>query len=690
MNALLHLRPRRMSRRKTVEKIDTTTACQYLSACPPFNEKRLSCGSYNSAIDVHGHQTVTSPLSKHYGVSYDTRKSSDGAVSEYGGSTVCETINDGRDSACMERKFDRRYYRTYSDDMYSTDEEDLLNDLDQLYTSNDEDFEPTQAWNELLPWLLTNFNTILGDQNPGAIDLVQDAERPTICITAEDMSLVNRRVLEQRFSVTLRRFQIDVRQGFVGRTNRRNGAEKSRWPAANPNFYQWPTCGASIGIDGTDDVASFGGFLQLRFKGDGDWLLMGLTCHHLLEEQTSQTIPGNGVGDGILHGKSYRVTQPAARHIKEETYRIRRHITVNEAMAQRLSSRRDSGACSQLLENRESLFHQLLLLDSLDSQATHFGNVFQSSGYGITVDHHQMDWALISSIPASRYTASNLLPSFPISNLAFNPTQTPLTTISPPSYFSAISNLSPHLAATHNTPPESITRIHGCGAISGPQTGFLSGVKSLVQLGRHSKPSLEWSFAPYHSLGQRGDSGAWIFSDFGEVVGMIIGRNEATGLTYFTPMHVVLRDIQNRTGAREIRIARWENCQPKLHRDSGIDVESRRNSCWAVENAADGKGKILAVTAEAVEATLQMKTAAVERTISRASSMVLGEYMFPPPFPMAKPEVPPKSLVVGRTQETKREVQVVEKPLPPPPDGGVNIIHADAGRLRKLKKRWSR
>ncbi|KAF3249563.1 hypothetical protein TWF192_005637 [Orbilia oligospora] len=78
--------------------------------------------------------------------------------------------------------------------------------------------------------------------------------------------------------------------------------------------------------------------------------------------------------------------------------------------------------------------------------------------------------------------------------------------------------------------------------------------------------SEEWFFTPRYNggLGVRGDSGTWIFDDFGKVVGQIIAYNYRTDTAYFTRMDYLFEHIKSKTKAVEVYIpykgelARWK------------------------------------------------------------------------------------------------------------------------------------
>ncbi|KAI9877020.1 MAG: hypothetical protein M1830_005015, partial [Pleopsidium flavum] len=65
-----------------------------------------------------------------------------------------------------------------------------------------------------------------------------------------------------------------------------------------------------------------------------------------------------------------------------------------------------------------------------------------------------------------------------------------------------------------------------------------------------------WPFYPRarYGLGTRGDSGTWIFTEDGGVLGMITSYNHMAHMTYYTPIYVVFEHIKQVSGATEVRL----------------------------------------------------------------------------------------------------------------------------------------
>lgn len=126
-----------------------------------------------------------------------------------------------------------------------------------------------------------------------------------------------------------------------------------------------------------------------------------------------------------------------------------------------------------------------------------------------------------------------------------------------------------------------LSRIHGRGCESGLGDGHLSRAASIFGIGE-MEATIEWCFKPRGTLGIRGDSGAWIFTEHGMLLGQIFAHDDCTGMTYYTPAWALFNHIKRVTGATEIRLP-----QNRDSRDSGygsslyceLERESQSETC---------------------------------------------------------------------------------------------------------------
>ncbi|KAI5816549.1 hypothetical protein BZA77DRAFT_353784 [Pyronema omphalodes] len=435
---------------------------------------------------------------------------------------------------------------------------------------------------EVLPWAFSNFDNIMGNENIGTIELhMLGRERePTIWIVAGDITKVDRDFLElglSRFGVS---FATKIDKGGPKRSGN-NRTQGIPWPPANGQFQQRPTCGASIGVG--DNTASFGGLIQLRTTSG--WTTFGITCHHFLEERARETTCA-GVVNGLLGKRSYEVLQPSKHHI---TYDLKcmKYGYSNLSPVDESSLSEDEKQYRNV--RMEKMSKNIARLEKIcESRESYFGKVKFSSGYDRTshayppslFDNctddtlvHTMDWAIFDDIPGQRLPQENRVVGRPSNSYAEE--NEPVSTMVCSQFFEDVFNRSacPDAQPVANVSiPEPHRRVQGVGAITGHQDGYLATTPGLIKLEEYGKHTLEWSFCPRYKngLGQAGDSGAWIFDDYGSVIGMILAHSDISELTYFTPIKVLFDDILEVTGATEIRVA------PPLH-TKGREFNNQRD-----------------------------------------------------------------------------------------------------------------
>ncbi|KAI5799369.1 hypothetical protein FPQ18DRAFT_384752 [Pyronema domesticum] len=439
---------------------------------------------------------------------------------------------------------------------------------------------------EVLPWAFSNFDKIMGKENTGTIELhMLGRERePTIWIAAGDITKVDRDFVElnlNRFGVS---FALKIDEGGTKRSGN-TSSQGTPWPAVNGQFQLLPTCGASIGVG--NNTASFGGLIQLQINSE--WTTFGITCHHFLEERTPETTCA-GVVNEDLEGRSYEVSQPSKHHM-EYDLRLTKYEHSNLDGVDKSSLSKYERQCRDT--QIEKMSKKIARLEKMcTSGESSFGKVKFSSGYDRTSHAYPaslfgnetqnslvltMDWAIFGDIPYQRLPQENRVAGGLVNTYAEE--NEPISTTVCSQFFenvingSACSDVKP---VANVSIPEPHRRVQGVGAMTGLQDGYLATTPGLIKLEEYGKHTLEWSFCPRYKngLGQAGDSGAWIFDDFGSVVGMILAHSDITELTYFTPIKVVFDDILKVTGATEIRIL------PPAHSrgSSGKEYNNRFNS----------------------------------------------------------------------------------------------------------------
>ncbi|KAF3274186.1 hypothetical protein TWF970_008168 [Orbilia oligospora] len=503
------------------------------------------------------------------------------------------------------------------------------------------------AWRkDILPWLRRNFSTVMGKNKHGAIELLRVRNKPTICITCSDPKEL---VLDTFAEVVSGLFPMHVKVGLLARSSRqgvtspadsrsleipsymprsddiqisgglRHGNDDAdnadgsiyhsslRTSAPEPlkvrqvsprpekafrpppifgKYLNRPSCGATIGTVRDDDssisAGTFGGIVIL-VKEDGTEAPYGLISHHVIEEKTDETELGIGVDEGWLFNSSgahkFPIQQPA-------------HMDLEEAKdsldMQRYYCDREKRYCD--VDDGRAVRAKLALLDGLDQQTMDFGHVAYSSGYGFDANRHQMDWALIGDIPSWRLE-DNIVPSVEsFYDLHYDGSPKAPYPVEK-SFFNFLSETFEQEYSIDLSEIDPLRRIHGVGSYSGIMDGTVSSETAFFRL--DGMDSEEWFFTPRYNggLGVRGDSGTWIFDDFGKVVGQIIAYNYRTDTAYFTRMDYLFEHIKSKTKAVEVYIpykgelARWKTDEAPKQLDTAQTASVTDASSSYVDSA---------------------------------------------------------------------------------------------------------
>ncbi|KAF3942369.1 hypothetical protein ABW19_dt0201169 [Dactylella cylindrospora] len=468
------------------------------------------------------------------------------------------------------------------------------------------------AWRrDILPWLRRNFSTVMGKNKHGAIELLRVRNKPTICITCSDpkeleldtfaevvsdlfpmhvkvgllarssgdksksqpRSLDSARSCQENMEEEERLFDSDSHEHDTSETDNvssgsytRESIEDSQPPGkgttSNPKpekafrsppifgkYVNRPSCGATIGTVQDDDssisAGTFGGVVIL-VKEDGTEAPYGLISHHVIEEKTEDTELGTGVDEGWLINSSgahrFPVQQPARMDLEEAK---------DSLDMQRYYCDREKRYCD--VDDGRAVRAKLAVLDGLDQQAVDFGHVAYSSGYGFDANRHQMDWALIGDIPSWRLE-DNIVPGVDsFYDLHYDGSPKAPYPVEK-TFFSFLSETFEQEHSVDLSEIDPLRRIHGVGSYSGLMDGIVSSETAFFRL--DGMDSEEWFFTPRYNggLGVKGDSGTWIFDDFGKVVGQIIAYNYRTDTAYFTRMDYLFEHIKSKTKAVEVYI----------------------------------------------------------------------------------------------------------------------------------------
>jgi hypothetical protein len=104
------------------------------------------------------------------------------------------------------------------------------------------------------------------------------------------------------------------------------------------------------------------------------------------------------------------------------------------------------------------------------------------------------------------------------------------------------------------------SRIHGSGCESGLSDGQLLVPPVVVQL-NNMAPTIEWTFKPRrkNGLGTFGDSGTWLYTATGELLGQVLGYDPRNDVAFYTPIHLIFDHIKKLTEATDLQLPTKED-----------------------------------------------------------------------------------------------------------------------------------
>lgn len=171
-----------------------------------------------------------------------------------------------------------------------------------------------------------------------------------------------------------------------------------------------------------------------------------------------------------------------------------------------------------------------------------------------------MDWLLIGDIPANRIgcnTPGDVSAYMEGNHNTYGQSQrcwTPSTYVDGPA-FDTLMGFSTREWGKPGSQGGYLSRVFGRGSESGLADGFLSPHSSVFYDPEYGSYDA-WAFSPryQYGLGDSGDSGTWIFTAEGKLLGQIISYNRARHITYYTPICKIFNHIKRVTGATEVEL----------------------------------------------------------------------------------------------------------------------------------------
>ncbi|KAI9868875.1 MAG: hypothetical protein M1830_005503, partial [Pleopsidium flavum] len=433
----------------------------------------------------------------------------------------------------------------------------------------------SRQWTEMLPSIKACTKDIMGEGNGGALELfVLDGE-PTICVTCWHPFKMNLALLKSCMEPL--ELHINIAQGRIRKSagdEHGNAVAVNSGPCSLPSIHghymQRPTCGASLGIAQgplKNGKVSLGGYLKIKHLHRREWSYYAMTAHHILVDNNHASQCGDNDEDQGMSEAGYDYLPGICNGVYSVGEELTKKIVFSspavpdaENLVSRLESRRilrcanESYASIDNLDNLDTLLNLVCT-----SNSTTFGSAAWSSG--LCLDQGvEMDWLLIGDIPVGRigcntpgdvtaYMEGNhkdldqfqnrWAPSAHVDERAFD--------------------ILMDFSTREPDKPESrsgyLSRIFGRGSETGLADGFLSPHSSVFYDPEYG-PYDGWAFSPryQYGLGDSGDSGTWIFTTEGKLLGQIISYNRERHVTYYTPISKVFSHIKRVTGATDVEL----------------------------------------------------------------------------------------------------------------------------------------
>lgn len=410
-----------------------------------------------------------------------------------------------------------------------------------------------------------------------------EVARPTFVVTCKATAKV-KQVLKRHFRYDSSVYDLRVKKSTSEirrcRRSKRHGdsaAYRSMAPAsgldkaANPDYQERPLCGASIGAYRDDEhlpPVSFGGIVLV------DGIAYGMSVHHMLEaEEDEEEDAEGGAADDDSDTSSIRSfdSMTIYSHSDDEST-VRPPSTISED--EDVSTTHEGDAPGITPDDYEEIAVTQPALDDAiecdlhvdvddddDDEADSgidedhllsykLGQVHASSGLKRSATSGQegfksisqslpqeIDWALFELAPP-RVHPYNIIKGG----------TTYCTTSN-----SSSSNRSGDSFPTAIRPSSELAcaKVHCIGRTSGLSSGTISSTMELVKIHGRSTFSASWTVDGDFGVG--GDSGAWVISnDDGKVCGHVLASKK--GRTFICPMELLLSDIRETLGVREVRL----------------------------------------------------------------------------------------------------------------------------------------
>ncbi|EEP81066.1 predicted protein [Uncinocarpus reesii 1704] len=336
--------------------------------------------------------------------------------------------------------------------------------------------------------------------------------------------------------------------------------------------------GLSLGKHGiSNSSGTFGGWVEIQDATTERWIQLGLTCFHCVDpkEQANTAPPQlltrwytNGISANDADAKEYlKVDQPSMHDIENELAVLDEFIKVDQnhkcyasiqtaLQADEFITPPDSELYKSIKASLQKHMAKKLHIEQFrDSGAPYLRHVYAGSGYRekpILRENHSdyeaiMDWALID-VEDSRVGDNNI-------------------TIHGTPIFHAIHHLTTlrnwdvirPLVSNEDSGTDDLYKV---GRSTRFTAGRYNGIKSAhvaTKINEHgeqeTKVTMEHAIVGISGrFSNPGDSGSFVFTRYGEVIGMIFGGHTQGPISYMTHISDLFDDIKAITGCIGVRI----------------------------------------------------------------------------------------------------------------------------------------
>ncbi|KAJ9265169.1 hypothetical protein DTO212C5_6843 [Paecilomyces variotii] len=331
--------------------------------------------------------------------------------------------------------------------------------------------------------------------------------------------------------------------------------------------------GLNLGVHRSEKSAgTLSGWIEIEHPRTKRWQKLALTCFHCVDPGMDSVHSSqqnrlkfwqtNGIQPEDPHAKTVlRVDQPSEKDIKAGLEELDHRIQVIAKDPKYLRFKNaldttgflippDRSSYNAMKAQKEKYEREKQHILNFKSHNEHeLGYVFSASGYReervATVKHPSensiLDWALIKPMPSRAGSTNDIL-----------------------GYGTPTIGLPERLILTGTMGPDmsQITTVFKAGRSTGYTQGTYNGLESAVIADKIVNGqtvrtrTLEHAVCGRHGqwFGDRGDSGSFVFTYSGTVIGMIFGGNTDRAISYFTHIFDIFNDIKKITGASNVRI----------------------------------------------------------------------------------------------------------------------------------------